>query len=69
MAYESDFRPQMQLLDAKAPLPCEESMWDETDFALNQGSIQKNGNYQPTQSATTFSSSSNCRTTLIMQRC
>jgi hypothetical protein len=28
MAYESNFRTQMYLLDAKAPLPCPEPIWD-----------------------------------------
>ncbi|KFY99104.1 hypothetical protein V500_01476 [Pseudogymnoascus sp. VKM F-4518 (FW-2643)] len=29
MAYESDFRTHMDLLDGKAPLPCPEQIWDE----------------------------------------
>ena len=29
MAYESDFRTHMDLLDGKAPLPCPEQIWNE----------------------------------------
>lgn len=31
MAYQSDFRPQMHLEDAKAPLPCCEDVWEASD--------------------------------------
>ncbi|KAE9376284.1 hypothetical protein N431DRAFT_330374 [Stipitochalara longipes BDJ] len=43
MAYESNFRTHMDLLDAKAPLPCPEQIWDETILDKAQIPILNNG--------------------------
>lgn len=34
VAYESDFRPQMKLIDAKAPLPCSDVAWESRDLKV-----------------------------------
>jgi hypothetical protein len=42
MAYESNFRTHMDLLDGKAPLPCPEQIWDEPMLNKTQIPILNN---------------------------
>ena len=43
VAYESDFRPQMKLIDAKAPLPCSDVVWESSDLDKDLIFDSKNG--------------------------
>ena len=46
MAYESDSRPQMNLDDAEALLPCREGVWDAGDeIEWQQAQNSYNGQY------------------------
>jgi len=45
MAYESNFRTHMYLLDAKAPLPCPEQIWDAAVLDKAQIPILNDGSF------------------------